>query len=215
MKYCLGITHLALHVIQKEFYKLQSFVIWLEDTTEISLKQVSENEIKEYFQIIDYKEASYFNDIIIAIYQFYEYLQTKNIIKEVPFNYQYYLKKEILHHNDRSVEQETYESILKHLKDFPEKPRLILLHSMLLGLRISEVCCLKGNAYYWQGRDAWIQVYQIKMRTYKRIPIPEILYKIMKVYIKNTGLVLRIIFSRIKRKSISLLQFSMEYEENI
>ena len=39
-----------------------------------------------------------------------------------------------------------------------EKPRLILLHSMLLGLRISEVCCLKGNAYYWQGRDAWIQV---------------------------------------------------------
>lgn len=75
---------------------------------------------------------------------------------------------------------------------------MILLHSMLLGLRISEVCCLKGNAYYWQGRDAWIQVYQIKMRTYKRIPIPEILYKIMKVYIKNTGLVLRIIFSRIK-----------------
>lgn len=188
MKYCLGITHLALHVIQKEFYKLQSFVIWLEDTTEISLKQVSENEIKEYFQIIDYKEASYFNDIIIAIYQFYEYLQTKNIIKEVPFNYQYYLKKEILHHNDRSVEQETYESILKHLKDFPEKPRLILLHSMLLGLRISEVCCLKGNAYYWQGRDAWIRVYQIKMRTYKRIPIPEILYKIMKVYIKKYGI---------------------------
>ena len=92
MKYCLGITHLALHVIQKEFYKLQSFVIWLEDTTEISLKQVSENEIKEYFQIIDYKEASYFNDIIIAIYQFYEYLQTKNIIKEVPFNYQFFLK---------------------------------------------------------------------------------------------------------------------------
>lgn len=70
---------------QKEFYKLQSFVIWLEDTTEISLKQVSENEIKEYFQIIDYKEASYFNDIIIAIYQFYEYLQTKNIIKRSSF----------------------------------------------------------------------------------------------------------------------------------
>ena len=188
IKYCLGVTHLALSVIHTEFYRIQKFVVWLEETTEINLKQVSENEIKKYFQIIDYKVASYFNDIIIAIYQFYEYLQTKNIIKEVPFNYQYYLKKEILHHNDRSVEQETYESILKHLKDFPEKPRLILLHSMLLGLRISEVCCLKGNAYYWQGRDAWIQVYQIKMRTYKRIPIPEILYKIMKVYIKKYGI---------------------------
>lgn len=55
----------------------------------------------------------------------------------------------------------------------------------MLGLRISEVCCLKGNAYYWQGRDAWIQVYQIKMKTYKRIPIPEVLYKIMNIYVKK------------------------------
>lgn len=83
IKYCLGVTHLALSVIHTEFYRIQKFVVWLEETTEINLKQVSENEIKKYFQIIDYKEASYFNDIIIAIYQFYEYLQTKNIIKEV------------------------------------------------------------------------------------------------------------------------------------
>ena len=185
MKYCLGITHLALHVIQKEFYKLQSFVIWLEDTTEISLKQVSENEIKEYFQIIDYKEASYFNDIIIAIYQFYEYLQTKEIIDRIPFRYEYYLKKEIHCHNNRSVEMEIYERILRELKNFPEIPRLILLHSMLVGLRISEVCTLKGDAYSWQGKDAWIQVYQMKMRTYKRVPIPDVLYKIMKRYLEK------------------------------
>lgn len=70
IKYCLGITHLALSVIHTEFYRIQKFVVWLEETTEINLKQVSENEIKKYFQIIDYKVASYFNDIIIAIYQF-------------------------------------------------------------------------------------------------------------------------------------------------
>ena len=127
----------------------------------------------------------HFNDIVVTIHQLYAYLQTKGIIKQIPFNYQYYLKKQVLHHNNRSVKVEIYETILSRLKDFPEVPRLILLHSMLLGLRISEVCCLKGNAYYWQGRDAWIQVYQIKMRTYKRIPIPEVLYKIMKVYIKK------------------------------
>lgn len=46
---------------------------------------------------------------------------------------------------------------------------------------------LKGNAYYMQGHDAWIQVYQIKMRTYKRIPIPMALYKLMKVYIANNN----------------------------
>ena len=88
------------------------------------------------------------------------------------------MKKEIHCHNNRSVEMEIYERILRELKDFPEIPRLILLHSMLIGLRISEVCTLKGDAYSWQGRDAWIQVYQMKMRTYKRVPIPDILYKI-------------------------------------
>lgn len=47
------------------------------------------------------------------------------------------------------------------------------------------MCALKGNAYYIQGRDAWIQVYQNKMKNYKRIPIPDALYKLMKVYLKK------------------------------
>ena len=37
-------------------------------------------------------------------------------------------------------------------------------------------------------KDAWIQVYQIKMRTYKRIPIPDALYKLTKVYLKKYGI---------------------------
>lgn len=95
------------------------------------------------------------------------------------------IEKEIHCHNNRSVEMEIYERILRELKNFPEIPRLILLHSMLIGLRISEVCTLKGDAYSWQGRDAWIQVYQMKMRTYKRVPIPDVLYKIMKRYLEK------------------------------
>lgn len=54
-----------------------------------------------------------------------------------------------------------------------------------LGLRISEVCTLKGDVYNIHGQDAWIKVYQIKMRTYKRIPIPKALYRLMKVYLKK------------------------------
>lgn len=40
----------------------------------MELKLASETEIKKYFQTIELKEASYFNDIVIAIYQIYEYL---------------------------------------------------------------------------------------------------------------------------------------------
>lgn len=185
MKYCLGVTHLAMSGIQAEFYRILAFVMWMEKETAMELKLASETEIKKYFQTIELKEASYFNDIVIAIYQLYEYLQTKEIIDRIPFRYEYYLKKEIHCHNNRSVEMEIYERILRELKNFPEIPRLILLHSMLIGLRISEVCTLKGDAYSWQGRDAWIQVYQMKMRTYKRVPIPDVLYKIMKRYLEK------------------------------
>jgi len=59
------------------------------------------------------------------------------------------------------------------------------LHLWSIGLRISEICTLKGDAYYIQGRDAWIQVYQIKMKSYKRIPIPDALYQLMREYLKK------------------------------
>ena len=32
------------------------------------------------------------------------------------------------------------------------------------------MCTLKGGAYYWDGEDAWIKVYQIKMKAEKMIP---------------------------------------------
>ncbi|MDE7416178.1 MAG: site-specific integrase [Lachnospiraceae bacterium] len=68
------------------------------------------------------------------------------------------------------------------------KLHLLPKHLWCLGLRISEVCTLKGNAYSMEGRDAWIQVYQIKMKNYKRIPIAEGLYRIMQVCIKRHGI---------------------------
>ena len=61
----------------------------------------------------------------------------------------------------------------------------MFLHLWCVGLRCSEVCTLEGDAYEWKDGDAWIKVYQIKMKTYKRIPIPEMLYKLMNVYIKK------------------------------
>lgn len=33
-----------------------------------------------------------------------------------------------------------------------------------------------------------MQVYQVKLRTYKRVPIPETLYKLMQVYLKKNGI---------------------------
>lgn len=68
---------------------------------------------------------------------------------------------------------------------FPLVPRLIFLHLWCTGLRISEVCTLKGDAYYWDGEDAWLKVYQIKMKADKMIPIPLVMYRIMRKYIER------------------------------
>ena len=187
MKYCLGVTHLTIGVIQREFTQVRNFAVWLEREEPQDISCVTEETMKTYFRKLDCSDikAESFNQIVISILHFYDYLKVRGLIKKIPFCEQYYLKKVILKHNDRSVGDEVYAEVLVKLKYFPEEMRLMFLHLWAVGLRASEVCSLKGNAYYVQGRDAWMQVYQIKMQNYKRIPIPWAIYKLMMVYLKK------------------------------
>ena len=187
MKYCLGVTHLALSAIRSEFMRIRSFLVWLEQEKVQDVCCVAEAAIERYFkkqEQLDIKEAA-FNIKVTSILQFFDYLKVRGFITKVPFCAQYYHKKEILKHHDRCVEADVYTEILGKLQFFPENLRLMFLHLWGVGLRASEVCSLKGNAYSIQGRDAWIQVYQIKMQNYKRIPIPWALYKLMKAYLEK------------------------------
>ena len=90
-----------------------------------------------------------------------------------------------MHHN-RSVEEDVYMEIIQNLSQFPEHLRMMFLHLWCVGLRVSEVCTLKGDAYDIQNGDCWIKVYQVKMKNYKRVPIPITLYRLMQVYLKKT-----------------------------
>lgn len=187
MKYCLGVTHLSIGVLRTEFTHVRNFMAWLDKESPQDIRHVTEDIIGRYFKRLekaDLKEMS-FNSIVTAISHFFDYMKVRGFIEKVPFCEQYYLKKAILKHHDRSVGDEVYAEILGKLKFFPEDLRLMFLHLWGIGLRASEVCSLKGNAYYIQGRDAWIQVYQIKMQNYKRIPIPWALYRLMMVYLEK------------------------------
>ncbi len=112
-------------------------------------------------------------------------MEVRQYIKRVPFRLEYHMQKVHPVHHDRSVEYEVYMEILQKLYKFPEHLRCMFLHLWCVGLRASEVCTLKGNAYYKQGDDCWIQVYQVKMKSCKRVPIPEGLYQIMEIYLKR------------------------------
>ena len=119
------------------------------------------------------------------ILQFYNFLVVKGYLKKIPFRHAYYLQKEVHVHHDRSVPERIYTEILSKLAEFPEHLRLMFLHLWCTGIRGSEVCTLTGGDYEEKNGDYWLKVYQVKMKTYKRIPIPEALYKLVQVYKKK------------------------------
>ena len=166
-KYHVGIGGLTIANIRSQLYEVKKLLEFFND--EISICQVDENQLDGYFRELEEKDTKddTFNKRIVCYLKFYQFLNVRGYIKEIPFQPEYYLKKAYPEHHDRTVEEEVYMEILYKLHLFPQIPRLIFLHLWCTGLRISEVCTLKGDAYYWDGEDAWLKVYQIKMKADK------------------------------------------------
>lgn len=185
LRYGIGITNISISSLRTEFLVVRKFLGDMNQPETENICMVTEQQMDAWLRSEQQREvqADTFNKKVMCILHFFQYLQIKDYITAIPFDPNYYLKKTFMQHHDRSVAQETMDQIRRNLYRFPEEVRLMYLHLWGVGLRISEVCTLKGNAYYLQGKDAWIQVYQTKMRTYKRIPIPMTLYQLMQVYI--------------------------------
>ena len=186
MRYTLGITYMTLSSIQIKFLDIRKFLQAF-DGEDMNICEVQEEKIHLYLEELRKEEVAEktFNGRLFSIRHFFSFLLVKGYIRRIPFLYEMYQKKEIPVHHDRSVREEVCVEILSKLYRFPEHLRLMFLHLWCAGLRCSEVCTLHGDAYEWKNGDAWIKVYQIKMKTYKRIPIPEMLYKLMGVYIEK------------------------------
>lgn len=186
VQYTLGLTDLSINTLQAEMLKIRAFLQELE----VDIREITEDHINAYLDNLQENKIApeTFNMHVAAIQHFYDFLFIRQYIKEIPFCADYYLKKAFPVHHDRSVPENTAEEILDNIHRFPEHLRLMYLHLWAIGLRISEVCRLKGNAYYIEGEDAWIQVYQTKMKNYKRIPIPKVLYQLMQIYLKRNSI---------------------------
>ena len=187
IRYGLGVTNLSISVIRGEQIYLRGFLNDIQQTEDEDICSVTPAQMEAYFRAQRQRDvqAETYNKIVMSILHFFHYLQVRQIIERIPFDADSLVKKTIPEHHNRSVVQEVTDEIFSKLYAFPETIRLMYLHLWGIGLRISEVCTLKGDAYYIQGKDTWIQVYQTKMRTYKRIPIPAALYKLMRVYLKK------------------------------
>lgn len=189
LKYCVGVSSRAIHTIRGEYYNIYKFLQYC-DEMKIDATELTATEFEQYVKEIDIEDiqTETYNQKIVDIGRFYQFLLTKGYVEEVPFTVSYYLKSSVAVHHNRSVPEETQMKLLSHLKYFPEDLRLMYLNLWCLGLRVNEVCCIKGNAYFWKGEDAWIKVHQYKMKTEKIIPIPKHLYKMMKQYIEKNNI---------------------------
>lgn len=183
-RYQVGVSGLTIANIRSKLGAIKKFLACF---AEVSVCRITQEQIDSYFKELqnDETQAETVNKKITEITEFYQYLESKGHIKQVPYVPAHYLQKTYPIHHDRSVEEAVYMEILQKLRYFPDKPRLIFLHLWAAGLRVSEVCTLKGNAYYWDGEDAWIKIYQIKMKADKMIPIPLMLYRLMQQYMEK------------------------------
>lgn len=186
VQYQISLTDRALSDIRHKYYLVVQFI----RAIELSGKMVTDLTAEDmdcYFRGLDEEKLlpDTFNIKLVCIYQFFRFLKIRGWITNIPFLVEYYLKDTIPIHHDRSVTQETIRTILQNLYHFPMVLRLMFLNLWCLGLRINEVCTLRGNAYYWSDNAAWVKVYQYKMRAEKAIPIPSVLYRIMTDYIKQ------------------------------
>ncbi|MCI9077045.1 MAG: phage integrase family protein [Dorea sp.] len=186
MKYELGVTGQAISTIVHRFIFIRNFLEFLECNEMLAI-ECTASEIEKYANILLERQIQPkgYNERLSGIGHFFKFMEVRKYIIRIPFHVEYFMQKTVRVHHERSVEYEIYMEILNKLYRFPEHLRCMFLHLWCLGLRVSEICMLKGNAYDRQGNDCWIQVYQVKMKTYKRIPMPEGLYRVMEVYLKK------------------------------
>lgn len=71
-------------------------------------------------------------------------------------------------------------------------------------------CTLTGGDYEEKNGDYWLKVYQVKMKTYKRVPIPEALYKLVQVYKKKYKIVGIIRLKAKKVEHSSMLHYGIK-----
>ncbi len=187
-KYLVGISDMAISNIRTTIGFLTQFLLYMDDRG-MELTELVAEDIRDYAVYLGTTDIKYstVNRYIMSIHTFFQFLQMKKV--DVPQFYpEQYLQKGYSEHNDRSVPERTVVQILNALPTFPEHLQLMYLILLCTGIRKSEVCTIKGGAFYKQNGEFWLRIYQPKMRRDKVIPVPSTLLEIVKEYEKKNGI---------------------------
>lgn len=187
MKYLIGLSpRYSIQQVYTTYQDIRELMRFL-DKEKIHLKDIKNEHLDCYINEYYLREVApgTINKMLGSISKFMEYLLSKRLINPIIFPFETYRMKEVIHHNDLSVDEAYIDNVLSVLQHFPEHLRLMFLNLWCIGLRANEVCTIKGGAYSFDGIDAWFLVYQAKAKREKRVPIPMELYNMMTSYINK------------------------------
>ena len=186
MKYLIGISGKALTSVQAKYYAVRQLCLYC-DGRGLKVKGYAAADMDAYISHLEEKEMEEgtFNRIVESLASFFSYLVSKDQIRTSPICVEYYRKKAAYPHHDRTVDWEVQMDLLRKLKYFPEHLRLMCVTIWATGIRVNEVCTIRGGALSFDGVDAFLTVMQYKMVSEKKIPIPYELYTLLQEYIEK------------------------------
>lgn len=187
-KYLVGISDLSLSNIRNTISFISQFLKYLDGQSK-KVTELEMQDIADYVSVLDESDIKYstFNRYITHMHTFLQFLKMKNI-EVLKFYPERFLKKVFSEHNERSVPEKTIAHLIKELPAFPEHLQLMYLILFCTGIRKSEVCTIKSGAFYSQGNENWMRIYQSKMRREKVIPVPSLLVGLVNDYEKKYGI---------------------------
>ncbi len=208
----------SLCYILSKYYDIKHMLHYL-DNHNISILGINSSILENYIESIDTKDIrpETFNDTLYSIHSFFRNITLREKLTLPHFYFDYYYKKEVPHHNDRSVSEDDIDKILSVLSDFPEHLCLMYLTLYSTGLRINEICVIQSDALSISDDTYWLLIYQNKMKTEKMIPIPEDLYILLTDYLGRREIDSIYLFPSIKdnNKPFNAGTFSKQMKQHL
>ena len=110
-KYHVGIGGLTIANIRGQLYEIKRLLEYFKE--EESICKVDEKQLDVYFKRLGESNTKddTFNKRIVHYLKFYQFLNVRGYIEEIPFKPEYYLKKTYLEHHDRMIDEKIYMEI--------------------------------------------------------------------------------------------------------
>lgn len=189
VRYQIGLTDCAVRTLCSNITFQSDFLKFVENEG-LTLDNLAASDIRDYARSLEEKnlKAKTYNAYILSLYSFLDFLMVKKKMCIGLEDPRRYLKKTYGYHKERSIPEDIIARIIKVLPQFPEELQVMYIILLTTGLRKSELCTLKGNAFYRSAGESWMRVYQPKMKREKVIPVPENLMELAEEYIRKHGI---------------------------